>query len=46
MAQATTSYDEMLYEGRSYAKSHPDRLATVAALHGMTPQPITACRVL
>jgi SAM-dependent methyltransferase len=46
MTRASTSYDEMPYEGRAYAKSHPDRLATLAALYGMTPPPIAACRVL
>jgi len=46
MARAATKYDEMVYEGRSYTKSHPDRLASVAALHGMRPQPIADCRVL
>jgi SAM-dependent methyltransferase len=39
-------YDELLYSGFPYAQTHPDRLATNAILFGMTPQPVTSCRVL
>ena len=39
-------YDELFYSGFPYAQTHPDRLATNAILFGMTPQPVTACRVL
>lgn len=43
---AHTTYDEVRYSNFPYAQTHPDRLATVAALHGLsTPDPATA-RVL
>ena len=43
---ARTTYDEVRYSNYPYAQTHPDRLATVAALHGLsTPDPATA-RVL
>ena len=40
------SYDELPYIGRSYQQTHPDQLAAVARLHGMTPAPVERCRVL
>lgn len=40
------SYDETPYESYPFPQSHPDRLATMATLFGMTPQPIDNCRVL
>ena len=41
-----TAYDEVRYSNHPYAQTHPDRLATVAALHGLpSPDPQTA-RVL
>jgi SAM-dependent methyltransferase len=41
-----TTYDEVRYSNFPYAQTHPDRLATVGALHGLrTPDPATA-RVL
>ncbi|HWB08770.1 MAG TPA: class I SAM-dependent methyltransferase [Pirellulales bacterium] len=39
-------YDEVPYESGPYAETHPDSLATVATLFGMTPPGIRACRVL
>src|SRR5829696_386080 len=43
---ASTAYDEVRYSNYPYAQTHPDRLATVAALHGLpTPEPASA-RVL
>ena len=45
MTQSTV-YDEVRYSSYPYALTHPDRLATVAALHGLpSPDPGTA-RVL
>src|SRR3954451_1205540 len=39
-------YDEVRYSNFPYAQTHPDRLATVAILHGLhPPDPFTA-RVL
>jgi methyltransferase-like protein/2-polyprenyl-3-methyl-5-hydroxy-6-metoxy-1,4-benzoquinol methylase len=42
----STSYDEVPYPSLSYSQSHPDRLATVAAILGVKPPPIEHCRVL
>jgi SAM-dependent methyltransferase len=43
---ARTTYDEVPYSNYPYAQTHPDRLATVAALHGLpSPDPESA-RVL
>lgn len=43
-----SSYDELPYPAMVFPQSHPNRLATVAALHGMDPPPppLQACRVL
>ncbi|MEE4378942.1 MAG: class I SAM-dependent methyltransferase [Candidatus Competibacteraceae bacterium] len=41
-----TSYDEIPYPGRPYPQSHPDRLATLAKLHGLQPPPVSGSRVL
>ncbi len=43
---ATNPYDEVLYPAHALAASHPDRMASVAALFGMRTQPIDRCRVL
>ncbi len=40
------SYDDLPYPSLCYAQSHPDRLATLAMLLGMTPSPVNQCRVL
>lgn len=40
------SYDEMPYRSRAFYEAHPDRLATLAILHGLTPPPIPTARVL
>ena len=40
------SYDEVPYHSSPFAQSHPDRLAVIATLFGMQPQPIDRCRVL
>src|SRR5690242_5950097 len=41
-----TSYDEIPYLSKPIDATHPDRLASVAALFGMNPAPVSACRVL
>jgi SAM-dependent methyltransferase len=41
-----TSYDQVPYLTVPMAQTHPDRLASVATLFGMKPQPVTACRAL
>jgi methyltransferase-like protein/Fe-S-cluster containining protein len=40
------AYDEVPYQGRPFAFTHPDTMATVATLYGMTPPPVERCRVL
>lgn len=39
-------YHEIPYTTFPMAQTHPDRLASVATLFGMSPAPVTACRVL
>lgn len=41
-----SSYDDIPYPYLSHLQTHPDRLATLATLLGMTPAPVTRCRVL
>lgn len=41
-----TPYDEVEYPGFAYPDTHPDRLATLATLFGLTPAPLDRCRVL
>jgi 2-polyprenyl-3-methyl-5-hydroxy-6-metoxy-1,4-benzoquinol methylase len=41
----SNSYDQVLYPSKAFQDTHPDRLATVATLHGLQP-PTRACRVL
>ena len=43
---ADTVYNEVLYPSAVYAQTHPDRLAMMATLFGMTPAPVERCRVL
>ncbi len=42
----STSYDQIPYPSLPFAQTHPDRLATLAALFGMKPPPLAGCRVL
>lgn len=41
-----TAYDTVPYPTGSYAQTHPDRLAAIATLFGMSPAPVDRCRVL
>jgi methyltransferase-like protein/2-polyprenyl-3-methyl-5-hydroxy-6-metoxy-1,4-benzoquinol methylase len=41
-----TAYDQVPYPSLSYSQSHPDRLATMATLLGMSPAAVDRCRVL
>jgi SAM-dependent methyltransferase len=41
-----TAYDTVTYPGSAFPQTHPDRLATIAALHGLAPAPPALCRVL
>lgn len=43
---APNPYDELAYVGRAYPETHPDRLATIGTLYGLTPAPVDRCRVL
>ena len=40
------AYDQVLYPGVPLPQTHPDRLATIAGLFGMTPAAAPNCRVL
>jgi methyltransferase-like protein/2-polyprenyl-3-methyl-5-hydroxy-6-metoxy-1,4-benzoquinol methylase len=40
------SYDDFPYESRPFIDAHPDRLATMAILFGITPAPVETARVL
>jgi SAM-dependent methyltransferase len=42
----STAYDEVRYSNYPYAQTHPDRLATVAILHGLEPPDPFRARVL
>ncbi len=39
-------YDTLVYPGFALTQAHPDRLATLATLFGMTPADVSRCRVL
>ena len=43
---STYSYDQVPYPSNPFRQTHPDRLATIAHLFGLKPQPIDRCRVL
>jgi SAM-dependent methyltransferase len=43
---AVNAYDRVAYRTLPTPQTHPDRLATIALLHGMAPRPIDRCRVL
>jgi methyltransferase-like protein/2-polyprenyl-3-methyl-5-hydroxy-6-metoxy-1,4-benzoquinol methylase len=40
------AYDTVPYESRPFPQSHPNHLATLARLMGMSPPPVERCRVL
>ncbi len=40
------SYDVVPYTSYPYARTHPDRLATIGRLFGMEPAAVSRCRVL
>ena len=41
-----SSYDVLEYPPRPFVQTHPDRLATLATLFGLSPTPPARCRVL
>jgi len=40
-----STYDQVLYPSLAFSETHPDNLAAIATLHGLTP-PTGPCRVL
>jgi len=46
LTDPSTSYDEIPYSDNCFPYMHPDHLATVATLHGLTPPPVENSRVL
>lgn len=42
----TTTYDTILYPGQALAQAHPDRLATLAALFGLSAPKLETSRIL
>ncbi len=42
----TSSYDQVPYESHPFPQSHPDRLATLGRVFGLSPASVTKCRVL
>jgi hypothetical protein len=45
-AARRTSYGDVPYVSQPFPQTHPDRLATLGRLFGLTPAPIPRCRVL
>lgn len=43
---AKNPYDAVAYPGQAYPSTHPNRLAVMAMLHGLTPPAVGSCRVL
>ena len=41
-----SSYDEVPYVDTCHPSTHPDRLATLAAVHGLAVPPVERCRLL
>lgn len=41
-----TEYNEIAYPAAIYSQTHPDRLATIGALFGLSPARVETCRVL
>jgi len=46
MHTAQDPYDAVAYPSFPYPDTHPDRLAAMAILHGLSPVPVERCRVL
>jgi methyltransferase-like protein len=46
MSTAPDRYDAFAYPGFPYPNTHPDRLAAMGILHGLSPAPVERCRVL
>lgn len=46
MPAVSQSYDELPYPHYAHPLTHPDNLATIATLFGLSPAPVADCRVL
>src|SRR3954454_7066997 len=46
MMEGSTTYDHVSYPGHPFGETHPDHLAVLGSLLGMTPAPLNSCRVL
>ena len=46
MQNEQSPYDAVAYPSYSYPDTHPNRLAAMATLHGLSPAPVEQCRVL
>ena len=46
MPAAQDPHDVFPYPGFPYPQTHPNRLAVMGILHGMSPAPVESCRVL
>lgn len=46
MDMTATTYDTILYPGQVLAQAHPDRLATLAGLFGLSVPKLETCRIL
>lgn len=44
--EGSTPYDHVSYPGHPFSETHPDHLAVLGSLFGMTPAPLGSCRVL
>src|ERR1700693_2505117 len=44
--EESTAHDAVMYPGSPFSQTHPDRLATIAALYGFPAAPPERCRVL
>ena len=44
--QRATAYDRISYPGYPFGETHPDHIATLGLLFGMSPAPLDCCRVL
>ncbi len=46
MTETANTYDELPYSDHAYVQAHPDRLAVIGMLYGLTPPPVQRCSVL
>jgi methyltransferase-like protein len=45
-SDAANTYDELPYSDRAFVEAHPDRLAVVGTLYGLSPAPVQRCSLL